>query len=181
MRITNQQLEGEIAALGAEADDRLVRARELFVESARLRVQADHLKRLLEIRSEAGCDSGPDSGLVSFVLVGLISPDRDEAAPACAVIWTGSADFPKEMQIRVRAGWNRAVPLEAVRYFNDMLDEWKRMSQSQPDTVLAMLSELSAGPVRAIQQGTMQKDRAVVLIEQVLGDASLMPGAALAK
>lgn len=177
MRITNQQLEDEIATLGAEADDKLARARELFVESATLRVQADHLRRLLEIRSEAGCESG----LVSFVLVGLISPDRDEPVPACAVIWTGTADFPTEMQIRVRAGWNRAVPLETVRYFNDLLEEWKKMTQSKPDTVLAMLAELSVGPVRAMQQGTIQKDRAAVLIEQVLGDASFISGAALAK
>jgi hypothetical protein len=64
---------------------------------------------------------------------------------------------------------------DAYTYFNELLESWEKMLPTQPESLLAMVADLSAGPIRTIDQGTMHEERVSILIQQKLGEALRFP------
>jgi hypothetical protein len=175
--LTNEQIEAEIAELIAEADRLISRVKSIFTESAKLRLQAEHLKRLLELRT----DAERHTELMSFTLMGYAREGEEEPTAFCAATWSGSISLPSEARIFISRGWQTLLPSEIVPYFSDLLDDWKQMVQTQPEIILSMIGELSVGPIRTMEQGTMHKDRVANLIQQRLGDVIHFPAITLVK
>ena len=178
MKITEQQIEAEIAELRAEADRKVASVKAIFMESARLRKQAEHLDSLLELRKQA--DRHPE--LISFIMIGFVREDEnDEPKAFCVFTWSGSANAPTEVRIHLKSDWQRVLPINIAPYFKDLLDDWTQTVQTQPEMVLAMLAELSVGPLRTMEQGTMHRDRVALLVQDRLGDVLRFPGVVLVK
>ena len=164
MVITNEQIEAEIRELTAEADRMVSEVHEIFAESARLRIQIDHLKKLLELRIQ----SAQRVELISYILIGFAQ--KDEPSALCAITWSGSTSLPTDIRILVKREWQRLLPPESARYFADLLNDWKQRVQTEPGVVLAMIGELSVGPIRTMEQGTIHKDGVAQLMNKRLGD-----------
>lgn len=171
MKITNEQIAAEIADLTTEADRWVASAKALFLEAAKLRAQADHFRRLLELRTQA--EQHP--GLTSYVLLGFVRASGEPATPLCAVTWKGLTAAPRDVRILLTAGWMRALAGDAFGYFSELLEAWEKMLQAQPETVLAMVADLSAGPIRTIDQGTMHEERVALLVQEKLGEVLRFP------
>lgn len=171
MKITNEQIAEEIADLTSEADRWVTSAKALFIEAAKLRAQADHFRRLLELRTQ----SEHHPGLTSYVLLGFVRENDEPPTPFCAVTWKGSTAAPRDVRILLTSNWMRALAGDAYTYFNELLESWEKMLPTQPETLLAMVADLSAGPIRTIDQGTMHEERVSILIQQKLGEALRFP------
>lgn len=177
MNITKQQIEAEIAELTAEANRKVASVKEIFMESARLRQQAEHLNQFLELRAQAE----RHSELMSFIMLGFARDVQNEPTACCAFIWTGSTSNPKEVRMLLKCDWQRILPIDVAPYFSDLLNDWKQTIQTQPEVVLAMIAELSVGPVRTMERDTMHRDRVALLMEKRLGECLHFPGVTLVK
>jgi hypothetical protein len=175
MAFTNEQIESEIAELTAEADRKVSTVKAIFLESAKLRVQAEHLKQLLALRTQME----RHTQLLSFVLLGFVGQTEVEPIAFLAATWSGSASFPSDTQLLINRGWQTMLPLEIIPYFTELLEDWKQMIQTRPALVLSMIGELSVGPIRTIEQGTIHKDRIAQFISRRLGDIVYYPAIAL--
>ena len=171
VKITDEQIAAEIADLTSKADRWVTSAKALFIEAARLRAQADHFRRLLELRTNA--EHHP--GLTSYVLLGFGRENDESPTPFCAVTWKGSTAAPQDVSILLSSNWMRALAGDAFTYFNELLEDWEKMLPAQPETMLAMVADLSAGPIRTIDQGTMHEERVSILIQQKLGEVLRFP------
>ena len=174
---TNEQIEAEIAELTAEADRKVSKVKAIFIESAKLRLQIEHLKQLLELRTQAE----HHTELMSYILIGFVRQGEEEPTAFCAASWSGSTSMPSAARLFVNRGWQTLLPPEIVPYFTDLLDDWKQMIQTQPEIVLSMIGDLSVGPIRTLEQGTMHKDRVSQVIHQRLVDVLYFPAIALVK
>lgn len=177
MNITNRQIENEIADLLAEADRKDASAKAMFMEAALLRTQVEHLRQVLALRKPAEHD--PESA--SFVILGFAQGDEREPAALCAFTWTGPANAPADVRILLKSDWTRLVPVEAARYFRDLLNDWTQSVQSQPAMVIAMVMDLSVGPVRTMEHGSMHRNKIVHFVQERLGQVLHFPGVALVK
>ena len=175
MNITNQQIEAEIADLIDEANRKVASVKAIFMESARLRKQAEHLNSLLQLRTQAE----RHSELMSFVMIGFVREEDGDPTAFCAFTWSGSTSSPTEVRILLKGDWQRLLPIDVAPYFQDLLDDWKRTVQTQPEMVLAMIAELSVGPIRTMEQGTMHRDRVALVIQERLGEVLHFPVIAL--
>ena len=171
MKITDEQIAEEIADLTSKADRWVTSAKALFLEAAKLRAQADHFRRLLELRTHA--EHHP--GLTSYVLLGFARENDEPPTPFCAVTWKGLTAAARDVRILLASHWMAALPGDAFAYFNELLEHWEKMLPTQPETVLAMVAGLSAGPIRTIDQGTMHEERVSLLIQEKLGEVLRFP------
>ncbi len=171
VKITNEQIAAEIADLTSEADRWVASAKALFLEASKLKAQADHFRRLLELRSQA--EHHP--GLTSYVLLGFVPENEEPPTPLCAVTWKGLTAAPRDVRILLTSNWTRALAADVFTYFNELLEAWEKMLQTQPETVLAMVADLSAGPIRTIDQGTMHEERVSILVQEKLGEVLRFP------
>ncbi|MGB8030836.1 MAG: hypothetical protein WCF30_14385 [Terracidiphilus sp.] len=171
MKITDEQIAEEIADLTSEANRWVTSAKALFIEAAKLRAQADHFRRLLELRTQAEYHPG----LTSYVLLGFARENEETPTPLCAVTWKGSTAAPRDVRILLTSNWTRALAGDAFTYFNELLEAWEKMLPTQPESVLALVADLSAGPIRTIDQGTMHEERVSTLIQQKLGEVLRFP------
>lgn len=171
MKITNEQIEAEIAELTSEANRMLASAKTLFLAHAQLKAQKEHFTRLLELRTQA--ERHP--ALTSYVLIGFLRQNEEEPKPFCAVTWKGLTSTPSDARILVTSDWRRVLPGDSLIYFSELLKDWEKMLQTQPETVLAMVADLSFGPIRTIDQGTMHEERVSILIQQKLGEVQRFP------
>ena len=142
MKITEQQIQEEIADLISEADRKLASVKAILLDSAGLRKQAELLRNLLELRWQAE----RHSELMSFIMIGFVRGQKDEPSEFCALTWSGSTIAPSDTRILLKRDWKQLLPAEVATYFKDLLDDWIQMVQTQPEIVLAMIAELSVGP-----------------------------------
>jgi hypothetical protein len=171
VKITNEQIAAEIEDLASEADRLVASAKALFLEAAKLKAQADHFRRLLELRTQA--ERHP--GLTSYVLLGFVRENEEPPIPFCAVTWKASVAAPQDVRILLTSDWMKVLPADVFTYFNELLKDWERLLQTQPETVLAMVADLSVGPIRTVDQGTMHEERVSILIQQKLGKVLRFP------
>ncbi|MGA2909879.1 MAG: hypothetical protein ABSE36_19440 [Terracidiphilus sp.] len=171
MMITDEQIAAEIANLTSEANRWVNSAKALFIEAAKLRAQADHFRRLLELRSQAEYHPA----LSSYVLLGLARENDEPPTPFCAITWKGLTAAPRDVRVLLTSNWTRALAGDTFTYFNELLEDWGKMLQTQPETVLAMVADLSSGPIRTVDQGTMNEARVSLLIQQKLGEVVRFP------
>jgi len=172
VKITDQQIQVEIAELISEADRKVASVKAILLESALLRKQAELLRNLLEMRQQA--EGHPE--LMSFIIIGFARGQEDEPSEFCAFTWSGSSNAPAETRILLKRDWEKLLPADIAKYFKALLDDWIQLVQTQPEIVLAMIAELSVGPVRTMEQGTMHKDRLALLLQERLGDILRFPG-----
>ena len=171
MAITNEQIEAEIRELTAEVDRIMSGVHEVFANAAKVRAQIEHLQKLLDLRIQPA----HHSEMVSFILLGF-APREDEAPGAlCAATWCGPASVPTDFRITVRCDWQRLLPIEASKYFSELLDDWKQRAETEPGAILSQISELSVGPIRTMDEGAVYKDKIARLMHQRLGDIIQFP------
>ncbi len=175
VKITNEQISAEIADLTSEAERWVASAKALFLEAAKLKAQADHFRRLLELRTLA--EHHP--GLTSYVLLGFLRENDQSPTPFCAVTWKGLPSAPRDVRILLASDWTKALTGNVFAYFNEMLKDWGNMLPSQPETVLAMVADLSAGPILTVDQGTMHEERVAILVKQKLGEVLFFPSSTI--
>lgn len=175
MNITNQQIEAEIAELLAEADRKVASVKSIFREAALIRKQAEHLRQLLALRTQA--ERHPE--LLSFVMLGCVRTEEEEPVAFCAFTWSGSADTPTDIRILLKRDWKRFVTTDTISYFNDLLNDWTQAVQTEPSMVLAMIAKLSVGPIRTMEQDTLHRNRVELLIKERLGDILRFPSVTL--
>lgn len=171
VKITNEQINEEIAELTSQADRMHASAKALFLVHAQLKAQAEHFKRLLELRTQA--ERHP--GLTSYILIGFAREDEEKPKPFCAVTWKGLTAAPSDVRILLTSDWMRVLPSDPLAYFNELLNGWEKMLQTQPETMLAMVAGLSFGPIQTVDQGTMHEERVSLLIQQKLGEVLRFP------
>lgn len=171
MRITNEQIAAEIADLTAEADRMVASAKVLFLESAKLKAQAEHFKRLLELRTQA--EHHPN--LTSYILIGFVRESDENGTLFCAVTWKGRTASPSNVQILLTPDWMKILPNDTSGYVNDLLKDWANLLPTEPETIIVMVADLSVGPIRTMDQGMMHEERVSILIRQKLGDVLHFP------
>jgi hypothetical protein len=177
VNITNRQIEAEIVELLAEADRKVASVKAIFEEAALLRKQADCLRQVLTLRTRA--EHRPE--LMSFVLMGLAPEAEREPTALCAFTWTGPANTPTDLRILLKRDWTQLVPNDVASYFKDLLNDWTQTVQIHPAMVIAMVAELSVGPIRTIKQDAMDRDRVALLMQERLGEVLYFPGVTLVK
>ena len=171
MAITNEQIEAEIRELTAEVDRMVSGVQEVFAKVAMLRTQIEHLQKLLDLRIQ----SARRSDMVSFILLGF-APREDEAPSAlCAATWSGPASVPTDFRITVKRDWQRLLPIDASRYFSELLDDWKKRAETEPSVIISMIGALSVGSIRTMDRGAVHKEKIAHLMYQRLGDIIQFP------
>ena len=65
-----------------------------------LRAQAEHFKRLLELKSQV--ERHPE--MTSFVLLGFARENEERPVPLCAVTWKGLTAMPADVRIQGAIG-----------------------------------------------------------------------------
>lgn len=171
MRITSEQIEGEITALESEADRKATEANVLLEDSAMFRKQVELLKQVVELRklSERHLE------LMSFIFVGFARQVNDIPTAVCAFTWKGSATHPFSARLALSQEWKNLLPSDLLPYFTALLDDWKQLLLTQPQIMLGMIGRLSTGPIRSIEQGTMHQDRVAQLVDERLGKSCAFP------
>lgn len=108
-------------------------------------------------------------GLVSYAVIGLICEgDESPLKPFCCALWSGSQGAPVDVQIYISADWRLSAPKKDVSYLEELLRDWSRMVRQNPDTLLALMGELSVGPLQVVEYGAISTDEvALALIEKL--------------
>lgn len=171
MAITKEQIEAEIRELTAEVDRMVSGVHEVFAKAAKLRAQIEHFQKLLDLRIQ----SADHSETVSFIFLGFAPREDDALGALCAVTWFGPASVPTDVRITVKRDWQRLLPIDASKYFSELLDDWKQRAETESGAILSQIGELSVGPIRTMDQGAVHKDRIAHLLYQRLGDIIQFP------
>lgn len=175
--IHREQLESEIAELNAEVNRRLSAVRGIFAEVACIRAEAELLTRILELRNRIE----PHVDLLSLIILGFVINDEDEPDAFCTATWSGPIEMPIDTRILLRIGWRSQIPDQILPYFLELSNEWRRLIQDQPATLLSLLKELSVGPIRTIEQTTLRSEKVMRYINERLGDTEPFPAPNIVK
>lgn len=166
--IPRETLEAEIVELTSELDRRVSAVRGLFAEVAGLRTEIELLRRILTVR-----DQGlTQTETVSVIVLGVACAEHDGPSALCAVTWSQSKEQPSDVQVLLKVDWQSALPDWIQRYITDLSRDWKQLVQTRPARLLALISELSVGPLRTIRETEMSKGKVSQFIMETLGEAA---------
>lgn len=124
------------------------------------------LQKILDLRDQ----THPPTDLVSIILLGFVQEENEQPNAFCAVSWAGSKGQPSEVRILLKSGWQSLLPASILPYFIDLSEDWKQWVLTQPARILSLISELSVGPLRTMQETTMRKSEVAELITEKLGE-----------
>lgn len=166
MRLTTEQINAEVESLSKLANGKLAAAGEIINEFAHIMHQIELLKKLRAVRMEMQHCPEADNFIA---LLGIVKREEDEPTPFCAVIWANESVSPTNVRLFVKVDWDQIVPLEIVPYFAKLMEDWKVLLRTSPETLLAFVSDLSVGPLRTIETGKLDPSRATARIREKLG------------
>jgi hypothetical protein len=175
--ITQEMLQAEIAELTSEVHRRLSALRGLFVEVAGVKAEIQLLQNLLDLREK----TSPPTAWASAIVLGFAAADDDELCAFCAVIWSGPKEQPSEIKVLLKAGWRSLLPDWIRDYFIELSMEWKQLLENQPATLLSMISELSVGPLRTMQERRVRENTVTDLVRESLGEVEPLPSLSIIK
>jgi hypothetical protein len=154
------------------ADRKVASMKKIFKEAARLGKQAKYLNQVLALPAH----SEHHTELLSSTMIGFVQENEDDPTPLCAFTWTGSAPNPAEVEMILRRDWARRVPSDVFSYVQDLLNDWTETMLTNPEMVLAMIAELSIGPIRTMERDTIRRDQAALFMQERLGEVLRFPG-----
>ncbi|HTV54925.1 MAG TPA: hypothetical protein VMI06_08400 [Terriglobia bacterium] len=171
--ITNEQIEAEITELVAQADRKISSVKTIFAEAARLRAQAECLRKVIALR----ITSNHHTPLTSVTLLGFAEDEQAEPAAFCAVTWPGAQTEVSGLQIFLRIGWETLLSDNTLSYFSDLLNDWKELMRTHPELVPAMIREISVGPIRTLEEATLAQDKVAEVLKRRMGEVVRFPPA----
>lgn len=171
MAIKNDQIDMEIDELLSVERSLQASIRNDFARLGKILIQIALLRRLRELRS----DPAGEFNSKSYVLLGLAISEEREPQPFCVVAWSGEPLAPIEMRLFVRADWTTLASSYLVPYVTELIEDWKEMMKSQPEVFVALVSDLSVGPVRTMQCATAPAEQIKPFVISILGSALQFP------
>jgi hypothetical protein len=167
-RLSNDEIEAEIARLTAEAHQKISSVRAILRDATELMVQAEMLKQVISLRDDDSMDE-----MLSFLILGFVRKDDDSPVGFLAITWAGSIDAPREIRVSIDPDWRSKLPPQAGVYVNDLLNDWRDVFQTNPQGILKKTSDLSVGPIRTMDKGSSANVDA--LIRGKIGETKPVP------
>ena len=119
-------------------------------------------------RQSAPSASRDDS--ISMVLLGFVESERDRPFSLCAAAWAGEPTEPAGLQMFVIRDWKTRLPREMHSYFSELLEDWKDLIRTRPAILLALIREISVGPICTLEEMRLRKADVSEILQLRIGD-----------
>lgn len=102
-------------------------------------------------------------GTHRFVLLrfGPEQEERPQAAIPLLIVQTGG-----KLSVHIEPQWESGFDRNDREYLSGLLDDWSDASEKEIPAILDQLSELSIGPLRAVESGVADSERLRTLLRQ---------------
>lgn len=74
------------------------------------------------------------------------------------------------LHVAIRPGWDRGLPASDREYLSALMADWNNVAVGEVDSTLDQLSEVSIGPLRAVESGILDESRRGDLIRKIEAD-----------
>uniref|UniRef100_E6QMK6 Uncharacterized protein n=1 Tax=mine drainage metagenome TaxID=410659 RepID=E6QMK6_9ZZZZ len=71
--------------------------------------------------------------------------------------------------MRVSKNWREMIPDHFSTYVSELIEDWSQLSIDDPNTLIRMLRELSVGPIRTLEEGSIPGSALNDLLIKYLG------------
>lgn len=71
------------------------------------------------------------------------------------------------LEIVIRPDWRQGLGSEEGEYLAELMDDWRGANSAEIPALLEKISELSIGPLQAIESGLLDSERRSAFIQQV--------------
>lgn len=113
-------------------------------------------------------ESGDTLVEVSIRLLGIVHQDEEKLTPFCAIVWSGPPSLPSSTQVFVAGDWKEQLTAEDADYVAGILSDCKHLLRTSPSTLVDLTRQLSVGPIRTMDEVSMNLESAVNFIQQQL-------------